>query len=141
MYCRCRITGNSEVSWNRTPQSPVFGNNDAVFPKTLASSPTRILSRSLASAGLRLLDSARSTTRSVPASVPATLASNGSSPRATLIISPRRRLLHTVTTTPGRHTTLLEVERPPPWIVTKRSWTASIASDMDLDKEFHTPEL
>src|SRR6202158_3130604 len=110
-------------------------------PTDSTSSPTRALSRPLVSAGFMLLDSTRSTARSVPASVPATLALNDSSPRATLITSPRRRPLRTVTTTPGRHTTPLEVELRPPWMVTMLSWTASIASDMDLDNEFQTPEL
>src|ERR1700756_3481915 len=109
-------------------------------PTDSTSSPTRVLSRPLVSAGFRLLDSTRSTARSVPASTPATLVLSGSSRRTTLTTSLRWRPLRTVTMTPDRHTTPLEVERPPPWMVTMLSWTASIASDMDLDNELPIPE-
>jgi hypothetical protein len=110
-------------------------------PTDRTSSPTRVLSRPLESAGFKLFESRRSTARSVPASDPATLALSGSPRWPTLTTLLRWRLLRTVTMTPGRHTTPLEVERPPPWTVTMLSWTASIASDMDLDNEFQSPEL
>jgi hypothetical protein len=83
-HVKSNIRSNEAINLSPSPGSPraAKGCQDAAMIPELAamspsperptdstSSPTRVLSRPLVSAGLRLLDSTRSTARSVPASL------------------------------------------------------------------------